>query len=95
MSDGIDLRYRQMLEDQDGEVSVLLEEESKTLILPKDGSGATNDHLNQSSKKIVVASTANKEYIVSGGGYASSSNDRLTPANEYDIAVDSVSNPSR
>ena len=72
-------------------MSVLLEEESKTLILPKDG--ANHDQLNQSSKKIV---SANKDIIVSGpGGYASSSNDRLTPANEYDIAVDSVSNPSR
>ena len=43
MSDGIDQRYKQMLEDQDADNSVLLEqEESKTVSHTKDMAGPTS-----------------------------------------------------
>ena len=74
---------------------MLLDEEAKTAMLAKEAaSAAANNHqLNQSSSKNIVVSREFNGRMISIGGNGSS-DDRLTPANEYDIAVDSASNPA-
>ena len=68
----------------------MLYEESKTVIVAKDAAAIGNINLRSNGIKIIVESRNDRI-----NGNCTSSDDRLTPANEYDIAMDSVSHQSR